>query len=72
MSAINASASGQFKIGDLTINRLGFGAMRVTGPGVWGPPEDRDAALARFAGSPRSASTSSTRPTATAPMYRNR
>src|SRR5271154_4275043 len=24
--------------GDLTVNRLGFGAMRVTGPGVWGPP----------------------------------
>jgi aryl-alcohol dehydrogenase-like predicted oxidoreductase len=28
--------------GDLTINRLGFGAMRLTGPGVWGPPADRD------------------------------
>lgn len=27
---------------DLTINRLGFGAMRLTGPGVWGPPADRD------------------------------
>lgn len=27
--------------GDLTINRLGFGAMRLTGPGVWGPPADR-------------------------------
>ena len=28
--------------GDLTVNRLGFGAMRLTGQGVWGPPADRD------------------------------
>jgi aryl-alcohol dehydrogenase-like predicted oxidoreductase len=46
MSSSSARASGQFKIGDVTINRLGFGAMRVTGAGVWGPPSDRDAALA--------------------------
>lgn len=46
MSQINASASGQFLIGDLTINRLGFGAMRITGPGIWGPPSDRKAAFA--------------------------
>jgi pyridoxine 4-dehydrogenase len=32
--------------GDLTVNRLGFGAMRVTGPGIWGPPADRDEARA--------------------------
>ena len=31
--------------GDLNVNRLGFGAMRVTGPGVWGEPEDREEAL---------------------------
>jgi pyridoxine 4-dehydrogenase len=31
--------------GDLTVNRLGYGAMRITGPGIWGPPADRDAAL---------------------------
>ncbi|MEV0407844.1 aldo/keto reductase [Actinoallomurus sp. NPDC050550] len=31
--------------GDLTVNRLGFGAMRITGPGIWGPPADRDEAL---------------------------
>jgi len=38
-----ASASGTFAFGgDLTVNRLGFGAMRITGKGVWGPPEDRD------------------------------
>jgi aryl-alcohol dehydrogenase-like predicted oxidoreductase len=32
--------------GDLTVNRLGYGAMRITGKGIWGPPADRDAALA--------------------------
>lgn len=31
---------------DLPVRRLGFGAMRITGPGVWGPPADRDEALA--------------------------
>jgi aryl-alcohol dehydrogenase-like predicted oxidoreductase len=42
----NAAASGQFAIGgDLTVNRLGFGAMRITGEGVWGPPADRAEAL---------------------------
>jgi pyridoxine 4-dehydrogenase len=38
-----AHAAGTFTLGgDLTVNRLGFGAMRITGKGVWGPPEDRD------------------------------
>jgi pyridoxine 4-dehydrogenase len=32
--------------GDLEVHRLGFGAMRITGDGIWGPPADRDAALA--------------------------
>jgi aryl-alcohol dehydrogenase-like predicted oxidoreductase len=32
--------------GDLTVNRMGYGAMRITGKGIWGPPEDRNAALA--------------------------
>jgi pyridoxine 4-dehydrogenase len=31
--------------GDLTVNRLGFGAMRITGPGIWGEPPDRDRAI---------------------------
>ncbi|MGA2569746.1 MAG: aldo/keto reductase [Terracidiphilus sp.] len=31
---------------DLTVNRMGFGAMRITGQGIWGPPADADAALA--------------------------
>lgn len=37
-----AQASGTFTLGDLTVNRLGFGAMRLTGKGVWGPPADRE------------------------------
>lgn len=41
MAETSAKASGTFKIdGDLEVNRLGFGAMRITGPGIWGPPED--------------------------------
>jgi aryl-alcohol dehydrogenase-like predicted oxidoreductase len=43
----NASAAGLITLGgDLTVNRLGYGAMRITGKGVWGPPEDRSAAIA--------------------------
>jgi aryl-alcohol dehydrogenase-like predicted oxidoreductase len=42
-----AASAGTIDIGgDLTVNRLGFGAMRVTGPGIWGPPADRDEAKA--------------------------
>jgi aryl-alcohol dehydrogenase-like predicted oxidoreductase len=46
MDAISASASGQFRIGDIAVNRLGYGAMRITGRGIWGAPSDRHAALA--------------------------
>jgi pyridoxine 4-dehydrogenase len=46
MSSIDASASGQFRIGHITVNRLGYGAMRITGRGIWGAPSDRYAALA--------------------------
>lgn len=43
----NAASAGTIDIGgDLTVNRLGFGAMRITGQGVWGEPADRDAAIA--------------------------
>jgi len=43
---LSAAASGTFTIGeDLTINRLGFGAMRITGEGVWGEPKDHDQAI---------------------------
>ncbi len=46
MTTLDASLSGTFAIGgDLTVNRLGFGAMRITGKGIWGPPEDRDEAI---------------------------
>jgi len=45
--AVSAFASGKFKIGgDLLVNRLGFGAMRITGRGVWGSPVDTAAAIA--------------------------
>jgi pyridoxine 4-dehydrogenase len=41
-----ASRSGTFAIGgDLPVHRLGFGAMRITGKGIWGPPEDRGEAI---------------------------
>ncbi|MFC5849035.1 aldo/keto reductase [Deinococcus petrolearius] len=46
-SDISAAHSGTFQIGgDLTVNRLGFGAMRITGDGVWGDPADPAGALA--------------------------
>jgi pyridoxine 4-dehydrogenase len=38
--------SGTFEIAGRTVHRLGFGAMRITGPGIWGPPADHDAAIA--------------------------
>lgn len=42
----NASSSGTFAIaGDLPVHRLGYGAMRITGDGVWGEPRDHDAAI---------------------------
>jgi pyridoxine 4-dehydrogenase len=44
---LSAASAGTFTIGgDLTVNRMGYGAMRITGPGVWGPPADKTAALA--------------------------
>ena len=46
MAKLDARNSGTFKIGgDIEIYRLGFGAMRITGKGIWGPPEDRTEAL---------------------------
>lgn len=50
MTALNpghAGTAGSADVGgDLTVNRLGFGAMRITGQGIWGPPADRDEAKA--------------------------
>lgn len=50
MSTPDAARSGTFAIGgDLVVNRLGFGAMRVTGKGIWGEPEDPAEARATLA-----------------------
>jgi len=44
---LSAAASGTVSLGgELTVNRLGFGAMRITGDGIWGPPKDRRTAIA--------------------------
>src|SRR3954469_8841729 len=40
-----AQASGTFQLGDLEVRRMGFGAMRITGQGIWGPPADHDEAI---------------------------
>src|ERR1700744_3333617 len=40
------SKAGTFKLGDRTVKRLGYGAMQLAGPGVFGPPKDREGALA--------------------------
>lgn len=42
----DATLAGTIRIGARTVARMGFGAMRVTGPGIWGPPPDRAAAIA--------------------------
>ncbi len=45
-SSTPAAAAGQFTIGgDLTVNRMGFGAMRLTGEGIWGDPADHDESI---------------------------
>ena len=46
MSTITAALSGAFDVGgDIRIHRLGFGSMRLTGPGIWGEPQDREEAI---------------------------
>src|SRR6202051_4436949 len=46
-TSLSASSGGTISLGDeVTVNRLGFGAMRLTGDGIWGPPKDRAAAIA--------------------------
>ena len=54
------------RIGELTVNRMGFGAMRVCGPNIWGPPAIAPTRWRCCAARWRLASTSSTPPTATA------
>ncbi len=41
----NIEQAGNFKIGDLSVKRMGYGAMQLAGPGVFGPPKDRDSAI---------------------------
>ncbi len=43
---IDISKGGSFTLGDRRVNRLGYGAMQLAGPGVFGPPKDHDGALA--------------------------
>jgi aryl-alcohol dehydrogenase-like predicted oxidoreductase len=46
MTKLDARKSGSFKVGgEIEIHRLGFGAMRITGKGIWGPPEDKPEAI---------------------------
>jgi pyridoxine 4-dehydrogenase len=43
---LSASAAGEISLGnEISVHRLGYGAMRLTGEGIWGPPKDRKAAL---------------------------
>ncbi len=45
--AVSAALSGTFTLGgELTVNRLGYGAMRITGEGIWGPPKNKKEAVA--------------------------
>src|SRR5204863_7663478 len=45
--SLSAASSGTIALGgELTVHRLGFGAMRITGDGIWGPPKDPAAAIA--------------------------
>ena len=46
MTTTTAERSGQFTLGDRTVHRIGYGAMRLSGPHIMGPPADRDAAVA--------------------------
>src|SRR5215469_16800022 len=44
---VSAAQAGAVSLGnEISVHRLGYGAMRLTGPGIWGPPKDRKAALA--------------------------
>jgi pyridoxine 4-dehydrogenase len=46
ITAIDITAAGSFRLGGRTVNRMGYGAMQLAGPGVFGPPKDCEAALA--------------------------
>ena len=42
---VDLASAGTFRLGDRSVHRMGYGAMQLAGPGVFGPPKDRDAAL---------------------------
>ena len=47
VESISAATAGTVKLGgEVSVNRMGFGAMRITGPGIWGPPKDPQSAMA--------------------------
>ena len=69
MTQPDAHASGTFSIGgDGSVTRLGFGAMRITGPGIWGAPKDPGEVRRVLSVCLTSASISSTPQTATGPL----
>src|SRR6266566_4589529 len=45
-NALEDATAGTIQLGNRPVRRLGFGAMRITGPGIWGPPDDHDEAIA--------------------------
>jgi pyridoxine 4-dehydrogenase len=45
MTTATAQSAGTFNLGDLEVRRMGYGAMRITGQGVWGPPADHDESI---------------------------
>jgi pyridoxine 4-dehydrogenase len=45
MTSVTASPGGTYQLGDLTVSRVGYGAMQLAGPGVFGPPADRAGAV---------------------------
>ena len=44
--SVTAERSGRFPLGNRAVNRMGYGTMQLAGPGVMGPPKDRDGAIA--------------------------
>src|ERR1700709_2460123 len=46
MTSVTAPPGGTYQLGDLVVSRFGYGAMQLAGPHVFGPPADRDAAVA--------------------------
>jgi pyridoxine 4-dehydrogenase len=68
---INAGEAGTFRIGgEIEINRIGFGAMRIAGPGIWGEPENRAEVLQTLNQLRRLASISWTLPIPMGRMFR--